>query len=105
MDFGPSDSYGYGGQSEQEKVTQVISQNMDIFLSILLNEGKENKFETVFGSTVKSIGSGRLKIIEILEKIVKLDNMEIYDKVSDLNLLKIVTVKRYFLLLLSYNFY
>jgi len=90
---GPGES---GVSQEKNKVIQVIVSNLETFKRILereSNDGHENFIDTVFGQRVPIIGSWRLKTMEIVQKLILLEDQDIYDKINDLDILKIISVR------------
>jgi len=75
---------------------------METFQRILdrgTNVNSENMIDTVFGNKVQLIGSWRLKVMEIIHKLILLEDQDINEKINDLNILKIISVsffKTYF---------
>lgn len=100
--LGPLEPNGHGvsgASNEKEKAIQVIVNNMETFQKILErnpNDGSENIIDTVFGKKVQLIGSWRLRVMDIIQKLILLEDQDIYEKISDLNILKIISVSFYY---------
>jgi len=57
---------------EADPIYYELTKGMEVFASILEKESEEPEVATSFGAIVKPIGSGRLKIIEVIERIIRL---------------------------------
>jgi len=89
VDMGP----GTGGDQEREKVIETLVENVETLQKILQggSDEKDNNVETVFGTRVRIIGSARLKVIEIIQKMIALEEFDIAEKINELEILKIIT--------------
>jgi len=94
-DLGPSNvGPGSGADQDKEKVIETLTENVETLQKILAvsDNEKDNNVETVFGTRVRVIGSARLKVIEIIQKLIALEEYDISEKINDLDILKIITV-------------
>jgi len=89
VDMGP----GAGGDQDREKVIETLVENVETLQKILQggDDEKDNNVETVFGTRVRIIGSARLKIIEIVQKMIALEEFDVSEKINELDILKIIT--------------
>ena len=94
VDVGP----GAGGDQDKEKVIETLVENVETLQKVLKGDEneKDNNVETVFGTRTRIIGSARLKVIEIIQKMIALEEFDIADKINELEILKIITVFIFF---------
>jgi len=94
-ELGPVD-IGPGSDADQDKgkVIDTLTENVETLQKILAVSDSENdnNVETVFGTRVRVIGSARLKVIEIVQKLIALEEFDISEKINELDILKIITV-------------
>jgi len=76
---------------ENEPLIDCISKNIATFAQILSNKTSQEGVKTAFGTNVKLLGSGRLRMIELIDRILKMNSRRIIQRVCETNLIQIIT--------------
>lgn len=87
-------SYKLSRQSrdvENEPLIDCISKNIATFAQILSNKTSQEGVKTAFGTNVRLLGSGRLRMIELIDRILKMNSRRIIQRVCETGLVKIIT--------------
>ena len=97
-DLGPSNPLGPGdsADNDHDKAIAVIGESIDVIQVILqlkTDESSPNHLDTVFGGSVRLLGVGRIKVIEIVQQIIRLQEQDISERINELDILKIITVR------------
>jgi SIT4 phosphatase-associated protein len=50
------------------------------------------EINTTYGAQIKPLGTGRLRIIEVFERLLKIKSETLYQKMSELDLINTITV-------------
>jgi len=77
--------------TENEPLIDCISKNIATFAQILSNQTSQEGVKTAFGTSAKLLGSGRLRMIELIDRILKMNSRRIIQRVCETNLIKIIT--------------
>mgnify|MGYP007078502750 CR=1 FL=1 len=80
---------------EKLKLDPIIKhtlKGLEIFAEILRKDSEEEDVKTSYCATVKPLGSGRLRILDVIDRVMRIRSPMIYKKILELDLLKIATV-------------
>lgn len=69
-----------------------ICDNFHVFTKLLAEE-KNDILPNTFGQSAKPLGRGKLKVAEVIEKIVRIDNKKLFRKINETGVLKPLTVR------------
>lgn len=76
----------------QDPVFKGYLQSLEIFSDMLKKVPEAQEIKTSYGATIKPFGTGRLRALEIIERMIKMKSDTLYQKISDLELISTITV-------------
>lgn len=79
---------------KEDPIIKHTLEGLETFAEILKRDPEEENIKTSYGASVKPLGSGRLRILDIIERVIRIKSRYIYTKFRDLDLLKIITVRK-----------
>jgi hypothetical protein len=77
-------------QLEKDPIINVTCESLDILSRALKAGSTEETHPTPFGSHVRPLGSGKLRVIDIVDRVIRLDCKKINKRIHDEGLISII---------------
>jgi len=74
-----------------DPMLNTVAENIFILGKLLTSEGSSAPISTTVGQNVKPLGLAKQKVIEVIERIFKLGNNNVYTKASEIGLINVLT--------------
>jgi SIT4 phosphatase-associated protein. len=78
---------------DTDPIINIIYDNMEVILSILQRENTEEVIKTSFGATIKPLGSGKLKIIDLVARVIRIKSLKVHNRIKELKIIETITVR------------
>lgn len=75
---------------DNDPMMNAIADNIFVLGKLLTNEKDTISIASTVGQTIKPLGLAKLKVIEVLERIIKIGNATIFAKMSEIGLVNIL---------------
>jgi len=76
---------------ENEPLIESIARNIGSFAQILSTKSSQEGVKTAFGTNARLLGSGRLRMIELIDRILKMNSRRVMQRVCETGLVRIIT--------------
>jgi len=76
---------------ESEPLIESIARNIGSFAQILSTKSSQEGVKTAFGTNARLLGSGRLRMIELIDRILKMNSRRVMQRVCETGIVRIIT--------------